>query len=393
MTTIGLLPRTKAGRELSTRIEPVLELLRTGAAEHDREASFPNAAFDEFAASGVLGATVPVECGGLGVEDLFDVAVCLSTVATADAGAALALHMQLSRGITVTHDWRRTGSKIWGGLLAAMATGNALVSGAVAEPGRDYEHVATEVSPNSTGSWTLTGHKTFATLSTAATHFVVRARTPDSAREGARFATALVERATDGLTVAGVWDALGMRSSGSADVTFQNCPVESDRLWIRERWGVASEPALVGRAVSSAAMLGIYLGIAERAVELTRKAVGRRRSTTGTGALLADTAARLHALRAVTGYTVDAVGRGTATTVAPVVIMRTFQAGKLFVNEQACLIVDRCMSLVGGAAYTGSHELARLYRDVRAGGFMQPHSPPDALTFLADTTFTGTDGG
>jgi alkylation response protein AidB-like acyl-CoA dehydrogenase len=126
----------------------------------------------------VLGATVPTEHGGLGVDSLHDVAVTLAAVAAADAGTALALHMQLSRGFTTGYDWRQSGSEVWAGLLRSMAAGTALVCGAVAEPGRDYEHVETEVRPDGPDCLVMSGRKIFATLSSVATHFIVRARTP-----------------------------------------------------------------------------------------------------------------------------------------------------------------------------------------------------------------------
>ncbi|NEA45663.1 acyl-CoA dehydrogenase family protein [Streptomyces sp. SID10815] len=386
-----LKPRTAAGRALGDLLASVLPQLREQAAEHDRDASFPTAAFTDMGAKGILGATVPAELGGLQVTSPHDVAVALAQVAAADPGAALALHMQFSRGLTLGHDWRATGDDALRALLVAMADGRALVSGAVSEPGRDYHRVSTRVARRDDGSWELSGRKTFVTLASAATHFVVRAATADADPGDRRFAAVLLARETPGLHVAERWAALGMRSSGSPDVTFDSCPVPAAHVWVRGPWGQSTPAELPGRAVSTVAMLGIYLGIAERAAELAAKAAARHRArnavTTGAGALLADVHTRLHSVRAVVAHTTEAVEHGV--TGDPVALMRDFQAGKQFVNEQACLVVDRCLSLVGGGAYMAGHELARLYRDVRAGGFMQPYSPPDAISFLAETSVPG----
>jgi alkylation response protein AidB-like acyl-CoA dehydrogenase len=48
------------------------------------------------------------------------------------------------------------------------------------------------------------------------------------------------------------------------------------------------------------------------------------------------------------------------------------QAAKAFIGEAAVRIVDRALSLSGGAGYLNGSPLARAYRDVRAGAFMHP---------------------
>jgi alkylation response protein AidB-like acyl-CoA dehydrogenase len=64
-------------------------------------------------------------------------------------------------------------------------------------------------------------------------------------------------------------------------------------------------------------------------------------------------------------------------------IFAEVQAAKIFVNEAAGRIVERAMTLSGGAGYKRSHPLSRACRDVRAGGFMQPLGAIRAYDFLA----------
>ena len=62
--------------------------------------------------------------------------------------------------------------------------------------------------------------------------------------------------------------------------------------------------------------------------------------------------------------------------------MKDYQLAKWVVNRGAIEIVGKAMDVVGGASFMAGHPLARLYRDVRAGPFMQPYSPSEAREYI-----------
>jgi alkylation response protein AidB-like acyl-CoA dehydrogenase len=67
-------------------------------------------------------------------------------------------------------------------------------------------------------------------------------------------------------------------------------------------------------------------------------------------------------------------------------LMKDFQCAKWFVNRKAIEIIDRAMAASGGAGYLSTNLLSRLYRDVRAGPFMQLFSPNEAFEYIGKVT-------
>ena len=167
-----LAPFSKEGQALLDLLAEHLPYVREVSGEHAREGTFPFEVFDRFRRSGVLAATVPGELGGLGVSSMHDVALGLRTLAEVDASVALALHMQLSRGLTLTYEWRfgtPAAQALAERLMRSVATGEAVICGAV----KDAPHASTRLTPGPGGGWLLNGRKTLVSLAPAATHFAV----------------------------------------------------------------------------------------------------------------------------------------------------------------------------------------------------------------------------
>jgi alkylation response protein AidB-like acyl-CoA dehydrogenase len=59
---------------------------------------------------------------------------------------------------------------------------------------------------------------------------------------------------------------------------------------------------------------------------------------------------------------------------------------KWTVEHNAIAIVNRAMTVSGGAGFMSSHPLSRLYRDVRAGPFMQPVGEYEVMEFVGKLT-------
>jgi alkylation response protein AidB-like acyl-CoA dehydrogenase len=161
-------------------------------------------------------------------------------------------------------------------------------------------------------------------------------------------------------------------------------------------WGHWTPGSLLSRTIGNLTLVAVFLGIAERAREL---AVAAARTDTkvklggalgllpGVQHLLGEMDIELAAARAVLSVTardLDAIlARDTPPTLEEGhAIMRDYQCAKWTVNQNAISIVSRAMDVVGGGAFTSQNELSRLYRDVRAGPFMQPFSPTELHSYV-----------
>lgn len=381
-------PVTPNGRALLALVEQDVARIQDGAATHDCAGEFPTETFERFLDNGVMAGTVPAELGGMGVSCLSDVAAVLAAVAQADASTALALHVQFSRGLTLTYEWRHGSQQapaLAERLLRGMASSRLVVCGAV----KDHHTAVTRLAPDGRGDWLLSGRKTLVSLAPIATHFVVHTQKVVD-NEPVTLAAAVLDRTTPGLTVLPEWDGLGMRASGTYDIVLDRCRVVADDVLQRGVVGAHSDSALAGQTVSSITMLGIYAGVAQAARDIAT-AAATRRSTAPMPAvrtLISDIEANLYTLRATAAaalanaddlnddLTGDLDERGRQ-------MMVPFQCAKLAVNRLAQSVVHDCLTVVGGAAYVAAHPLSRLYRDVRAGWFMQPYTYVDAVDFLS----------
>lgn len=382
-------PLTAEGQELLDIVDKHVPAIAAAAPGNDRTGRFPTEVFEGLRKDGVLGATVPAELGGLGVSCLHDVSLTLLRVAQADASTALALHMQLSRALTLTYDWTHgdPGARsLAERVLRDMGSGEAIVSTGVKDIPRDRR--LTTLALRDDGSWVLTGGKTLVSLAPIATDFAVYAQTRIDGQEP-RSAMAVLSRQCPGLSVLDNWDGLGMRASGSVDIVFEECPIAPGDVIVRGP--ITPDLAmLAGQTVSSITMLGIYTGVAQAAHDVALASLARRGAPAAAAArtLVAEMSAALFTMRSTAAAALANADRLSADTSGDpqergAAMMTPFQCAKLIINKLAPAVVKDAQTIIGGASYSASHPLARLYRDVRAGAFMQPYTYVDAVDYLS----------
>jgi alkylation response protein AidB-like acyl-CoA dehydrogenase len=394
---------TDAGRRFVALAEDHAADFATRAAEHDREGTFPVENFEAMKQSGFLAGPVPEEFGGLGLFSIHDMGVGLSRLARGDASTAIAANMHLTSVWTMHRLLRivEAGGSgppqaILEGLLKGIAARQIVVAVPATEAGTTVRYPKTEVVP-SNGGYVLNGHKIFGTLSPAATLFFSTARLADGNGEY-ESVLCMLGRDTDGVEVKDNWDALGMRASGSGDVIYRDVRLgEGNVVRSGEPLGAM---ALGGGDPGTAnhGLLGAFVGIAEAASAIViEQAKSRRKSPSDR--LMAERHWMMHligemdidlsicrGMLAYEGRAIDALVERYPTRETPehesLDMERLHQATKHTINRRAIDVVDKALTASGGAGYMSKHPLARLYRDVRAGPFMQPYSPPEGIELI-----------
>lgn len=396
-------PVSAAGARLVELAEKHAAEFGATAAEYDRTNSFPYPHWERMRESGLLAASVPVTLGGSGVDRIQDLVVTVSRLARGDGSLAIGAAMHLtsfwyfSRLLAAPPEGA---SDRTAGLLRLLlrrcARGRVVACVAISEPGTPLGWPRTTARPGD-GGYFIDGRKYFCTGSPAATMFLTTVRVPVGAGEE-RLGFAVVPRQTAGLTVGQNWDALGMRASGSHDVVFSACPVPADSVLVAGPLGALSAAMLPLTMVGALVLVGAMLGIAERAQELVTDgsapagpaAAHDRARSRGPAVhqLVAENEIDLVAGRATVARTAAILdgrlpSRAAAGGDRPLhALMKEVQCANVAVKRAAIAVVDRALTVSGGRGYLSSHPLSRLYRDVRAGPFMQPFSALDATAYI-----------
>src|SRR3954469_15998177 len=403
--TLDLMATTRPGRQLVALAEELADGFAECAGFHDRQASYPFASIDALRERGYFAAPVPEELGGLGVTSVHDILVASSRLARGDASIAIGVNMHLAAVINLLRrhsvavaagNERRV--RGFGQSLAAIARDGVVMAAAISEPNQDLTRPATTATRTPDG-WRIDGKKIFCTMSPAAT--VLYTAVSLIGEDGIeRYGFAMVPTDAPGVHVNDDWDAMGMRASGSHSVTLDAVPLPAEAL--RGGFPVGDpvpymERNLAAGLFHAAASLGIAEAAHATAVRsLVKKGAG---GDARSQMLVAENAIDLGASRATLSHGagfIDELYAAYPTADEPaeaiVEVFTAAQVAKTFINEAAVRVVDRALSLSGGAGYFNGHPLGRAYRDVRAGAFMHPLGANRAYEFVGQVAL-GLDPG
>ena len=150
---------------------------------------------------------------------------------------------------------------------------------------------------------------------------------------------------------------------------------------------------MVNRTLANVPLVGAFLGMAETAFEFAVDGQAKdpnAKNRSGVHHALAEMEIFLATSQSILArlgvqlddFMAETEGGAKATYAQGHELMKDYQSAKWVVNRHAIDIVSQAMDLSGGGGFMTRNPLSRIYRDVRAGPFMQPHSPIDAREYL-----------
>ena len=336
------------------------EVVAPRAAEIDETGQFPLDVIRATAGRGLLGATLPVEWGGGGL-DFLSYVLAIEAIAGASATVAVSLVVQNSLvADLIAHAGHAGQKEEW---LRKLTSGDAIGAFALSEPdaGTDAANQKTTAVKSGDG-YRVAGRKVWVANAEVASVAIVFARTRAGQR-GKGITAFVVPMDTPGITRMARADSLGVRGLGCMDLEFDVTLSQNHVLGTVDHGFRTAMWALEGGRIAIAAQA---LGIGEAAIA-EAIAYAKHRETFGQPIasyqaiqwMLADMATELEAARLLTWKA--AAGRMHQERGAVEAAM-----AKVAASEAAHKAADRAMQILASAGYRRGSLAERLFRDVRA---------------------------
>jgi butyryl-CoA dehydrogenase len=317
------------------------EKIAPHAADWDRNHTFPTDVFSALAELGFMGVCIPEEHGGAGA-DFLSYMLVLEELSRGDAGVGVTVAVHTS---ACTLPLLEHGSPY----VPALAAGEEIGAFALTEAGSGSD--ASAMTTRFAGG-RITGAKQWITNGSHASTVLVFARDEDG-RIGA-----FVVR--EGFTVAREEEKLGLNSSSTADLVFEDTPAE--RLGEPGKGMAIALRTLDGGRIGIAAQA---VGIAQAAFELATSYAKERHAFGGPiaqlGAIqqkLADMQTEIEAARALVWRAARLKDAGRPHTVEGA-------QAKLFASRVARHWTGEAIQVLGGYGYTKEFPAERYYRDAK----------------------------
>lgn len=331
------------------------------AIERDIKAEFPHEAVRKLGELGFMGMMVDPEYGGAGLDTVSYV-IAMEEISKVDASVGVVMSVNNSLVCWALEKYGNEEQKRK--YLEPLATGQKLGAYCLSEPeaGSDATQQRTEATENDDGNWVLNGTKNWITNGTTADVYIVYAQT-DREKGYKGINCFIVEKGWDGFTHGVKEDKLGIRSSDTCSLQFQDVVVPKENVLGPDKRGfyVAMETLNGGRIGIGAQALGIAQGAFDAALQYSqeRKAFGEPiAKLQAIQFKLAEMATKIEAARLLLYEAASKKDRKED-------FIKAASMAKLFASKTAVEVTLEAVQIHGGYGYVREYKVERYLRDAK----------------------------
>jgi butyryl-CoA dehydrogenase len=330
------------------------------ARENDRNAHFDLELVGKIAAQGYLGAIVPREYGGAGL-DYVTYGLVVEEIGRGCSAMRTVISVQTSLVCSAILTWGTEEQKR--DYLPKLCSGEWLGCFGLTEPdtGSDAANQKTRATKVD-GGWSISGAKMFISLGNHAKVALIFAQT-DPALGHRGLACFLVDTSADGFAAQEIHHKMGLRGSDTAALSLDEVRVPEEAMLgqVGEGFKVAMSALDSGRYSVAAGCVGICQGCVDASVAYAkeREQFGRPiASFQLVQAMIADMVVDTEAARGLVWRAGHLKDKGRPSTTETSI-------AKLFATEAAVRAANTAIQVHGGSGYVDDHPVERYFRDVR----------------------------
>lgn len=330
------------------------------AGERDEEERYDPIFFKKMAELGLTGIPWGEEYGGIG-SDYLSYCIAVEELSRVDAsiGVLLSAHTSLASWPLFKFGTEEQKQKY----LRPLALGEKMGAYGLTEPGSGSDAGGMRTTAKRDGDhYVINGNKIFITNGEIADTYIVFALTdPESKHKGTT--AFIIEKGTPGFSFGKKEKKLGIRSSPTLELIFEDCRVPAENVLGEEGDGfkIAMMTLDGGRNGIAAQAVGIAQGALDKATAYAkeRKQFGKSIGSNQAIAFkLADMATKIEAARLLTYQAAWLEGQGLPYGQASAM-------SKLFAGDTAMEVTTEAVQVFGGYGYTKDYPVERYMRDAK----------------------------
>ncbi|MED3570753.1 acyl-CoA dehydrogenase family protein [Cytobacillus praedii] len=334
--------------------------IKPRAIEIDEKAEYPMDILYLLSEYGYIGANMPEEYGGLGL-DLLSFCLIVEEISRVCASSSQVAVVQELGSLPIIIGGNDALKKRF---LPDLAHGKKIAAYALTEPnaGSDVKSLKTRAERDG-DSYILNGQKMFISNGGVADVYSVFAQT------AAGITAFVVEKDTPGFVVGKLEKKMGIKGSPTAQLYFDNCriPIENRIGEEGDGWMIAMKTFDKSRPTVAAQALGIAQGAYDIALEYVqeREQFGKNISSfQAIQFMLADMATQIEAARGLVYKAASKVNELTATGKNPELTQASSMA-KMFAADVAMKVTTDAVQLLGGYGFIQEYHVERMMRDAK----------------------------